>query len=90
MINKIIEEGIELAERLEEKLAEYYVKSDAHETCALEAVGIRTRIKDLKEGNIDARQDTRYKDIEWGSKLHKYCPKLSGEVRSFYQEYYEK
>ena len=88
MIDHLIEKGSELAAKLEEKASGYHVKSGTNELFSWEAVGIRTRVTALMEGDFEARKDSSYKDIEWGSKLHQYSPTLSEEVRSFYKEYY--
>lgn len=88
MVMQLIEKGLSLAKALDAKASEYHVKSDANEVISWESVGIRTRINDLEKGNFEARKDSRYKGIEWGVRLHKYCPDLSESVRKFYIEYY--
>jgi len=89
MIKQLIEKGSVLADKLEKKASEYHVKSDANEKISWEAVGVRTRVNDLINGNINARKDTAFKGIEWGKELVKFSPDLSEEVCSFYKEYYE-
>ncbi len=88
MTKKLIEKGSALANELEDKASEYHVKSSVNEKFSWEAVGIRTCVSHLVEGNNSARKDTRYIDIEWGKELRKYSHQLSEKVRSFYKEYY--
>lgn len=85
---QLIEKGLTLSKALEAKALEYHPKSNAHESISWEAVGINTRVNDMRNGNTDARDDTKYKHIDWGATIQKYSPILAEAVRDFYKEYY--
>ena len=85
---QLIEKGLALSKALETKSLEYHPKSNAYEAIAYEAFGINNRVNDMINGNTEARNDTRYKNIEWGANLQKYSPILAEAVREFYHEYY--
>ncbi|MCP4323948.1 MAG: hypothetical protein GY787_19235 [Alteromonadales bacterium] len=85
---QLLEKGLSLVKDLNAEASKYSVRSTVHEILSWESVGVKTRVDDLKNGNVEARNDTRYENINWGERLVKYKPKLAGSVRDFYNEYY--
>lgn len=89
MIKHLITSGSILADSLVDRASEYPIKSDANEIFLYEAIEVRSRVDDLVNENVVARQDSKYKNIKWGVKLYKYSPELAELVSIFYKEYYE-
>jgi hypothetical protein len=86
--SELAQQGIELANQLNELQNRYHEKSDANDVLYYEALNLRAKVRDLLEGCGLTEDRTQSAMLSvWGSALVVALPDIADRVRQFNAEY---
>ena len=86
--NELAQQGIELADELNEIQGRYHEKSDSNDILHYEALTLRAKSRDLLE-DCGVNEDLAYSALlsTWGAKLAATLPDVASRVRKFHADY---